>query len=190
MLTADFLKSHFDRGLPYSKYVATGKPAQQDAFRDIYDRAELTADQTELLSRFARDMKILVSSGVWCGDCVQQVPLLARIAEANPKRIDLRIVDRDEHKDLADRIMINQGHRVPAAIFMAEDFEFVSLLGDRTLTRYRAVAMRNLGPACPLPGAPVPDGELAATLEDWIDETERVHLILRLSTRLRQKHGD
>jgi hypothetical protein len=73
---------------------------------------------------------------------------------------------------------------------MAEDFEFVSLLGDRTLSRYRAVAQRNLGPACPLPGAPLPDEELAATLQDWIDETERVHLILRLSTRLREMHGD
>lgn len=190
MLTAAFLKSHFDRALPYSKYIATGKPAQQQAFHEVYERAHLEPAQAELLSGFTRDIKILVSSGVWCGDCVHQVPLLARIAEGNPKRIDLRIADRDEHKDLADRIMINQGHRVPVAIFMAEDFEFVSLLGDRTLTRYRAVAMRNLGPACPLPGAPLPDGELAATLEDWLDETERVHLILRLSTRLREKHGD
>lgn len=190
MLTAAFLKSHFDAGHTFARYIATGKPAQQQAFMDIYERAHLTPQQAELLSGFTRDIKILVSSGTWCGDCVQQVPLLARIAEGNPKRIELRIVDRDEHKDLADRIMINQGHRVPVAIFMAEDFEFVSLLGDRTLTRYRAVAMRNLGPACPLPGAPVPDGELAATLQDWVDETERVHLLLRLSTRLRERHGD
>lgn len=190
MLTADFLRAHFERGLPFTRYVATGKPAQQQAFMDIYTRAHLEPAQTELLRSFTREMKILVSSGTWCGDCVQQVPLLARIAETNPERIDLRIVDRDEHKDLADRIMINAGHRVPVVIFMAEDFEFVSLLGDRTLTRYRAVAMRNLGPACPLPGAPVPDGELAATLQDWVDETERVHLLLRLSTRLRERHGD
>jgi thiol-disulfide isomerase/thioredoxin len=190
MLNAAFLKSHFDRAHTFARYVATGKPAQQQAFMDIFERARLDPHQTEILSSFVRDMKILVSSGTWCGDCVQQVPLLARIAEANPKRIDLRIVDRDEHKELADKIMINQGHRVPVAIFMAEDFEFVSMLGDRTLTRYRAVALRNLGPACPLPGAPVPDGELSATLQDWLDETERVHLILRLSTRLREKHGD
>jgi thiol-disulfide isomerase/thioredoxin len=190
MLNAEFLKSHHHRGHTFSRYIATGKPAQQQAFQGIYDRTHLNPAQAALLSGFTRDMKILVSSGTWCGDCVQQVPLLARIAEANPARIDLRIVDRDEHKDLADKIMINQGHRVPAAVFMAEDFEFVSLLGDRTLSRYRAVAQRNLGPACPLPGAPVPDEELAATLQDWIDETERVHLILRLSTRLREVHGD
>ena len=41
-----------------------------------------------------------------------------------------------------------------------------------------------------MPGAPVPDDELQATLQDWLDEVERVHLILRLSGRLRRKHGD
>lgn len=190
MLNAAFLKSHFDRALPYHDYVATGKPAQQANFKDVYGRASLTTQQTELLRTFSRDMHILVSSGTWCGDCVQQVPLLARIAEANPQRVRLRVVDRDEHMDLTEKIMINAGHRVPTAVFMAEDFEFVSLLGDRTLTRYRAVAMRSLGPACPLPGAPIPDGELSATLQDWLDEVERVHLILRLSARLREMHGD
>jgi hypothetical protein len=76
------------------------------------------------------------------------------------------------------------------AIFMAEDFEFVSLFGDRSLTRYRAIAAKQLGAACAVPGAPVPDDELAGTLQDWLDEVERVHLLLRLSTRLRQKHND
>jgi len=75
-------------------------------------------------------------------------------------------------------------------IFMAEDFEPVSILGDRTLTRYRALAAKQLGAACPLPGAPIPQDELNATLQDWLDEVERVHILLRLSGRLREKHGD
>jgi len=28
------------------------------------------------------------------------------------------------------------------------------------------------------------------TLQDWLDEVERIQLMLRLSTRLRQKYGD
>jgi hypothetical protein len=79
---------------------------------------------------------------------------------------------------------------VPVVIFMAEDYHPVSVYGDRTLTRYRALAARRLGAACPLPGAPPADDELAATLQDWLDEFERIELLLRLSSRLRQKHGD
>jgi len=143
-----------------------------------------------MIASWTRTMPVLVSSGVWCGDCVHQCPLMARIAEANPARVDLRFVDRDAHRSLAERVMICGGLRVPTVIFMAEDFEFVSVLGDRTLDRYRAVAARQLGAACPVPGAPIETDELAATLRGWLDEFERVQLLLRVSARLRQKHGD
>ncbi|RMH29535.1 MAG: thiol reductase thioredoxin [Planctomycetota bacterium] len=190
MLDADFLTQTFDAALPYAEYVATGTPDQQSAWADIYAQADLTDDQRKVIGGFTREMNILVSSGVWCGDCVQQCPLIQRIAEANPDRVHLRFVDRDEHADFAERIKICGGTRVPMAVLTAEDFEFCALAGDRTLTRYRAMAERQLGPACPLPGAPVPTEELRATLADWLNEIERVQLLLRLSTRLRQKHGD
>lgn len=104
--------------------------------------------------------------------------------------IDLRWLDRDEHMDLQEQVRINAGNRVPIVIFCAEDYELVGWYGDRTLTRYRAMAAKNLGGACPLPGAPVPQDELNATLKDWLGQFERAHLLLRLSGRLRQKHGD
>jgi len=190
MLNADFFRSEFEAALAYHDYVATGTAPQQDSWRRIYEQATLTQSQKKLAASFTRQMHVLVLSGTWCGDCVQQCPLLARIAEANPTRIDLRFVDRDEHAELSDALRICGGNRVPTTIFLAEDFEFVSILGDRTLSRYRAIAARQLGPSCPLPGAPVDPEEMAATMQDWVNEFERVHLLLRLSPRLRQIHRD
>lgn len=188
-LSAEFLQSKFDAGLSFDDYLATD-PVRAEKWRTVHQRAQLTDAQRQLIASFTRTMPVLISSGIWCGDCVQQCPLLQRIAEANPRMIELRLVDRDEHLDLSQRIMINAGLRVPTVIFMAEDFEFVHLLGDRTLSRYRAVAARQLGPHCPLPGAPIGDDELSATIQNWVNEFERVHLLLRLSQRLREKHGD
>jgi hypothetical protein len=190
VLTADFCQREFARGLAYEDYVATGNPDQRRHWRDFFSQARLTDGQQRLLAGFSREMKVLVVSGVWCGDCVQQCPLLARIAAANPACIQLRFFDRDRHAELSGRLRICGGARVPVAVFVAEDFEFCSLAGDRTLARYRALAARQLGPSCPLPGAAVPADEVAATLQDWVDEFERVQLMLRLSGRLRQKHGD
>ena len=190
MLTADFLSTKFDAAAHYHDYVKTGTDSQQDAWRKIYDQTALSDRQRELLKSFTREMHILVVSGVWCGDCVQQCPFLARIAEENPEKIRLRFLDRDEHTDLAEQVQICAGMRVPLVLFLAEDFHFVSLLGDRTLTRYRAIAARQLGPSCPVPGAPLDQDEADATLQDWLDEIERVQLLLRLSTRLRRKHND
>ncbi len=106
------------------------------------------------------------------------------------KKIDLRWLDRDVSIELSDKLTINAGNRVPTVLFMAEDYEPVSILGDRTLSRYRAMASNQIGAACALPSAPIPEEEIKNTLQEWLNEFERVQLLLRLSARLRQKHGD
>jgi thiol-disulfide isomerase/thioredoxin len=189
-MNTSFLREKFAAALPYGPYVETGTDEQKRRWRQVYDAARLTADQTRLVGAFTRDMKVLVVSGIWCGDCVQQCPLIARIAEAKPARVELRFVDRDLHKDLSGQMRINAGDRVPVALFLAEDCELCSIFGDRTLSRYRALAAKHLGAACPLAIVPPDADELAATLQDWLDEFERIQLMLRLSARLRQMHGD
>ncbi len=189
-MDASELSSFFAAAQPYGRYVATGTAEQQRRWQQVYAAAALTPEQGALAAGFVREMKVLVVSGIWCGDCVQQCPLLERIAEANPGKISVRLIDRDEHKALSSRLRLNGGDRVPVVLFLAEDFELCSISGDRTLNRYRALAVRQLGAACPT-GIQAPDaGELAATLQDWLNEFERVQLMLRLSGRLRQKHGD
>ena len=116
--------------------------------------------------------------------------MLAHIERANPSKFRVRVVDRDKRLDLADELLICEGRRVPVGVMMNEDFDQLFVVGDRVLARYRAMAARQLGASCPLPGAPVPDDEIAATLQDWVDEAERAHLICRMSTKLRARHGD
>jgi hypothetical protein len=156
----------------------------------VYNAANLTREQLGVTAGFSRQMKVLIVSGIWCGDCVQQCPLLQKITEARADLIELRLIDRDLHRDLTEQVHINAGDRVPVALFLAEDFELCSIEGDRTLSRYRALARTQLGASCPIGIAPPPADELAATLGDWLDEFERIQLMLRLSARLRKKHGD
>ena len=185
-----YLRSKHDAGLSYDEYVRSGNAQQYDNWQAVFERTSLTESQRQLVSGFTREIRVIAVSGIWCGDCVQQGPLIQHIASGNPRAIDLRWVDRDEQMDLQERVSINAGHRVPVLIFCSEDFELVDWYGDRTLSRYRALAQKNLGASCPLPRAPVPQVELDATLQDWLDQFERVHLLLRLSSRLRQFHGD
>jgi len=194
-LDSSFLRRCFEGGLDYEGYLATD-PAREGNWRAVERTVELTEAQRSLLAGFTRSMPVLVLSGIWCGDCVQQGPMLMRIAQASP-RIELRWVDRDAQRELAEQLRICGGLRVPTVIFMAEDFELVHVLGDRTLSRYRAMAARTLGAAtgqawgaaCPVPQAP-PGDEAAETLQEWLNEFERVQLLLRLSARLRERHGD
>ncbi len=184
------LRRVFESGLPYADYLNTGTDHQRASWEAVRERAVLSEAQRGMLAGFVREVNILAVSGIWCGDCVQQLPFLEAFRAANPDRINLRYIDRDEHADFASTITICSGNRVPFVVFLNEDFDFLSLFGDRSLSRYRAMAARQLGPSCPIPGASVTQDELEATLADWLAEVERAHLICRLSPKLRGRHAD
>lgn len=190
MPNASYLSEKFASGLPYDRYLRTGTEEQQRRWAQVYDAAHLTDTQKQLLGGFVREMKILIFSGIWCGDCVQQCPLIYRCGEANPAKIDLRFVERPKESELDSGLRINAGSRVPVVVFLSEDNEWCATAGDRTIHRYRALARARLGPMCPT-GIVAPEkDELDATLADWLNEVERVQLMLRLTPRLRQKYQD
>lgn len=190
MLTSEFLRAKFDSGATYRDYVNTGTPAQQADWSARHDAVRLLPGQRAILEGFTRRLNILVLSGLWCGDCAQQCPMLDHLARVNPTWISLRLLDRDLNLDLAEPLRVCGGLRVPTVIFLNEDFEFVHMLADRTLSRYRAIAARSTGIACVLPAAAQPAAELDETLQDWVNEVERAYWVVRLSPKLRERHQD
>jgi hypothetical protein len=189
-MNSQYLSEQFSSAVPYEKYLQLGKEEHQRRWKQVYDAVRLTESQRQLIGGFVRQTNILVLSGVWCGDCVEQCPLLQRIAEINPAKIDLRFVERDQRPELRDKVAMNGGHRVPVVLFLSEDYHWCATAGDRTVHRYRAVAARKLGPSCPIGIIPPEKDELEATLLDWLNEVERVQLMLRLTPRLREKYKD
>lgn len=189
----NLLQAKFDGALTYAKFVALGDPmGHRPPWDQRYAQLELSADQSSLVKSFTRRINVLCLTGTWCGDCALQGSAMQRIAEANPTAIDLRFIMRgDDHADLVVKAAINAGFRVPVTWFLAEDFEPVSWFGDRSLSRYRSMARKgNLRPEEVAVIAPPPADPVRAVLQEVLDEFERVHLLLRLSARLRQKYGD
>lgn len=180
----------FSDGLPYAEFLEKyGTPEHKQRWQTIYDAVSLNNDQIELLQRFVREMKVLVTAGAWCGDCVNQCPIFARFAEANDK-IQVRFFDRDDEAELAQALAVCGAPRVPSVLFLSEDGYPCGRSGDRTLSRYRQMAATQLGPACPTGIHGPDDGSLAVVTQEWLDEFERIQLMLRTSGRLRGVHGD
>jgi len=180
----------FAVALPYDRFLDRHATAEQrERWQSFHARVELTVPQRELLGGFVRRMPVLVLAGAWCGDCVNQCPIFERFAAASTA-IDLRLLDRDALPAIAAHLKVCGGQRVPVAAFFSEDFTPVVFYGDRTLSAYRAAAAAQLGESCATGAVPPPADAIAAVVADWLDQFERVHHILRLSARLRQKHGD
>lgn len=192
LLNAEILQEKFNQGMSYADFVDSGRQeGHHQQWEQRYSLLELDKTQAALVGGFTREMNVLSMTGSWCGDCALQGSALARIAQANPGRINLRYLPRaEQHTDLIVKAPINAGFRVPVTWFMAEDFEPVVVFGDRTLSRYRAIARKQLGGELANVRAPEPADPVREVLREMLDIFERVQLILSLSARLREKHGD
>lgn len=184
MFSFDF----FQAALPYDEFLAKfGKATDRARWDNTRNRAALTLEQTKLLGGFTRRINLLVLAGAWCGDCAGQCPLFEKFAEIAPVIVP-RYLDRDAHPTAQEALKINGGNRVPVAVFFSEDGQEVARYGERTLTTYRNLVAQLGGESC---GSGIVGGDaLAGIAQDWLNEFERVHWILRLSPRLRRLHGD
>lgn len=179
----------FEQGLSYQDFLAAhGTEEHRRRWADVHAQVKLTSAQTALLGSFTREMRVLCLAGAWCGDCVNQCPIFEQFAAASGK-IKLRFLDRDVHADVQAALKLCGGNRVPVLVFLNEDGQLCGLYGDRTLAKYRRMAADQLGPSCPT-GIGVDQPLLAAVTQDWLNEFERMHLMLRLSPRLREMYGD
>jgi thiol-disulfide isomerase/thioredoxin len=184
-----FFSDYFARSLPYADYRATGTPTQVERWEGFEKALELSAAQTNVIKDFTRKLHLLTLSGIWCGDCMRQGPMLQKIAAASPW-LDLRFIDNNENPELRDQLRIAGGARIPVVVALSEDFFEVGRFGDRTLSHYRAKANRELGPACDSGLGGIDTKELHSELSEWLDFIERMQLILRLSPFLRSRHND
>lgn len=182
----------FDAAAEYDTYLANSPQDKADKWRRMEPHIPaLTDAQRQRVSGFNRKMNVLVISGVWCGDCVRQVPMMKRIAEAAPgTQTHLRIIDREADLELREELRIVGAMRVPMVVFLSEDFWELGRHGDRSLTAYRAKYARETGAACSTGLFAPPPEELAAEQEEWLAAFELSLLKLRLSPPLRQRYGD
>ena len=180
----------FEAAQPYLGYLGAGDPREQA----VWARGEaavpaLPEDAPTRLDTAGRIVNLVALSGIWCGDCVRSVPILARLAGAAGPSFALRLLDRDALPELRDELRVLGAMRVPMALFLTEDFHEIGRFGDRPLTVYREKAATELGAACPLPGA-ADGGALRAEMNEWLDVFERMILMARLAPPLRARHGD
>jgi thioredoxin-like negative regulator of GroEL len=184
------LYEKFSAGLPYADFLARyGSDVHRARWEKVHSLVTLTAEQSRLLGAFTRRMPVLCLAGAWCGDCVNQCPIFEHLAQAAPG-IELRFLDRDDHRDVQQALQINGGDRVPVVVFFSEDGQEVARYGERTLSKYRQIMADTAGPSCPTGIVVGTDPLLAQVTQDWLNEFERVQWLLRVSPRLRKLHND
>lgn len=184
-------ESFFEMGLSYDAFLAEyANDNDKSRWAAALERIQITEPQRETLKSFSRQLRILCMAGAWCGDCVDQCPILQAFALEAPS-LSLRFVDRDKDERLRNALMLCGAPRVPQVVVLNEDYQFIAHMGDRTLTKYRQMGASVGGATCStgLVGTQH-DPVFESIVQDWLNEFERAHWIARLSPRLRERHGD
>ncbi len=92
---------------------------------------ELDRKLRKKLDEVERSWYWVVLTEGWCGDAAQNVPAVAKMAEANPK-IELCLLLRDEHLEIMDEYLTDGGRSIPKLICIdAQTMEELGTWGPR-----------------------------------------------------------
>jgi Thioredoxin len=82
---------------------------------------KITEDTVDKLQKLENHFIWLVISEGWCGDAAQILPIINKMALASDKKVDLRIVLRDENDELMSQYLTNGGRAIPKVIVICKE---------------------------------------------------------------------
>jgi hypothetical protein len=170
----------FAQGMTYGEYRAQ-MTRNQERFDANEQRVVLDAADLAAFQRLPRRLPVLVLGEDWCGDVIDNLPILGRVA-AQSEKLDLRIFLRDQHPDLMDQYL-NQGQfrSIPVFVFFDEQFNELGRFIERpsSVTERRTHARQAIFAQHPEFGAP-------DTPADQLPENVRAQLMQEM-TRAREQ---
>jgi hypothetical protein len=123
------LRERFDSAVTLDQFTDQAK-ANQELWRAIRKRAQAPVDLVERLRSLPARRYLLVLTEDWCGDAVNTLPPVARLAEAVPQ-LELRVLPRDENLDLMDTHLTGTARAIPVVIVLDENHRELGWWGSR-----------------------------------------------------------
>ena len=145
-------RDHLDQAMTYEEYrrllddlIARGQTTGPDHSPGILEFTRLNIHRmrrlektiailpelSECQTRCKRSLVWLVLAEGWCGDVAQNLPVIAKVAEAMPT-VQLRILLRDENLDIMDEFLTNGGRAIPKLICLdAQTLDPLTTWGPR-----------------------------------------------------------
>lgn len=130
------MKQYVDRSINYKQYIdllddlmkqgKTTGPNQSEDYLNyaklnlarmhrLNKTATLTNELKEVLQKVKFPFIFLVLTEGWCGDAAQNIPTMHLIEEAC-KKVELKLIFRDENLELMDRYLTGGGRSIPKLI--------------------------------------------------------------------------
>jgi hypothetical protein len=138
----------------------------QERFAASERAVELRDDDLEVFRRLPRPLNVLVLAEDWCGDVIDNLPVLGRLAEGSGK-LNVRVFPRDENPDLMDQYLNRGAFRsIPVFVFFDEQFNEIGHFIERPASVTSARAGRRTAIYAEHPEFGAPDAPVASLPEE------------------------
>lgn len=122
-------QQRFDESPTFEAYLGAVQK-NRELWQGVYRRLSLSDEIRQRLATITSPRKLLALSEDWCGDAVNILPWVSRLAEASD-HVDFRILGRDENPDLMDAHLTDGSRSIPIVIVFDEDFRELGWWGPR-----------------------------------------------------------
>ena len=131
-------RERFEQGMTYSDYKAQ-MTRNQERFSANEEQLPLGPADVAAFKALPHPLDVLVIAEDWCGDVINNLPILGRVA-AESGKLTLRVFLRDQNLDLIDQYLKQGKFRsIPVFVFFDEQFREVG----RFIERPDSVTERN-----------------------------------------------
>jgi Thioredoxin len=110
-----------------------------DLWTAMWRHARVDEEYVRRVSSLPGSWHLLVLSEDWCGDAVNTVPVVAKLAEHCPN-VDLRVLGRDANPDLMDAHLTGRARSIPVIIALDDSYEERGWWGPRPTVLQRWVS--------------------------------------------------
>lgn len=148
-------RERFEQGMTYDAFKEQ-MTRNQERFAANERGFTLGAADLEAFRALPRALNVLVLAEDWCGDVIDNLPILGRIA-AESGKLNLRVFLRDQNLDIMDQYLKEgQFRSIPVFVFFDDDFREIGRFIERpaSVTERRAQQRRELHAQHPEFGSP------------------------------------
>jgi selT/selW/selH-like putative selenoprotein len=114
-------KERFEQGLTYAAYKEQ-MTRNRERLEGNEQTLALDAADVAFFAQLPQPLNVVVLAEDWCGDVINNLPVLGRLAEASGK-LNVRIFLRDQNLDLMDQYLKEgQFRSIPVFVFFDQNF--------------------------------------------------------------------
>lgn len=123
------LQDRFHSALSFAEFLAAATK-NVELWRDLYWLSVVPEAAVARVNALGVERHLLILAEDWCGDAVNTVPVIVRLAEASAT-LDVRLLARDRNPDLMDSHLTNGSRSIPLVMVLDERFDEIARWGPR-----------------------------------------------------------